>query len=102
MISINDLKALRDNDGMTLKNGEKINYSTGFQVADHGFELRDAEDAYKAIKNMDGNCGVWYSDGIYYIDHSFRVKSLKRAIAIGRAHKQISIFGWKKKNLIFC
>ena len=102
MISINDLKALRDNDGMTLKKGEKINYSTGFQVADHGFELKDAEEAYKAIKDMDGNCGVWYSDGIYYIDHSFRVKSLKRALAIGRAHKQISIFGWKKKNLIFC
>ena len=102
MISINDLKALRDNDGMTLKNGEKINYSTGFQVADHGFELKDAEEAYNAIKNMDGNCGVWYSDGIYYIDHSFRIKSLKRALAIGRAHKQISIFGWKKKNLIFC
>lgn len=102
MISINDLKALRDNGGMTLKNGEKINYSTGFQVADHGFELKDAEEAYKAIKDMDGNCGVWYSDGIYYIDHSFRVKSLKRALAIGRAHKQISIFGWKKKNLIFC
>lgn len=102
MISINDLKALRNNDGMTLKNGEKINYSTGFQVADHGFELKDAEEAYKTIKDMDGNCGVWYSDGIYYIDHSFRVKSLKRALAIGRAHKQISIFGWKKKNLIFC
>ena len=102
MISINDLKTLRDNDGMTLKKGEKINYSTGFQVADHGFELKDAEEAYKAIKDMDGNCGVWYSDGIYYVDHSFRVKSLKRALAIGRAHKQISIFGWKKKNLIFC
>lgn len=102
MISINDLKTLRDNDGMTLKNGEKINYSTGFQVADHGFELKDVEEAYNAIKDMDGNCGVWYSDGIYYIDHSFRVKSLKRALAIGRAYKQISIFGWKKKNLIFC
>lgn len=102
MISINDLKTLRDNDGMTLKNGEKINYSTGFQVADHGFEMKEVEEAYKAIKDMDGNCGVWYSDGIYYIDHSFRVKTLKRALAIGRAHKQISIFGWKKKNLIFC
>ena len=28
--------------------------------------------------------------------------SLEEAIAIGRKHNQISVFGWKRKNLAYC
>ena len=44
----------------------------------------------------------WLENGIYYVDHSFRVDTKKEAIAIGRKHNQISVFGWKRKNLAYC
>lgn len=96
------LEGLKNNDGLTLKNGKIINYKSGWQVADYGVECRTIEEAEKAIKEYNGTCGVWFADGIYYIDHSFRVNTKKEALVIGRKHNQISVFGWKKKNLAFC
>lgn len=96
------LEGLKNNDGLTLKNGKIINYKSGWQVADHGVECRTIEEAEKAIKEYNGTCGIWLADGIYYVDHSFRVNTKKEALVIGRKHNQISVFGWKKKNLAFC
>ena len=93
---------LQNNDGLTLKNGKPIFYKTGWQVADYGIETRDAQEAAAAIEKLNGNCGIWFANGIYYVDHSFRVKTKHEAIAIGRAHKQISVFGWQRKNLAYC
>ena len=93
---------LKNNDGLTLKNNKPISYKTGWQVADHGIETRDVMEAVAAIEELGGNCGVWLSDGVYYIDHSFRVKTKHEAIAIGRAHNQISVFGWQRQNLAYC
>lgn len=99
---INALKALKNNDGMTLKNNKAINYKTGWQVADYGKECRTPEDAAKIIDEMGGNCGVWYSDGIYYVDHSMHVKTKKEALTIGRMHNQISILKWANMSLVYC
>lgn len=99
---LNMLKALKNNDGVTLKSGKVITYKTGYQVADHGVECSTVEEAAKAIKDFDGSCGVWFADGIYYVDHSFRVKTKRDALTIGRKYNQISVFGWQKKNLVFC
>lgn len=33
MINIRSMRKLQDNDGMTLKNGQKVCYKTGWQVA---------------------------------------------------------------------
>lgn len=96
------LKALKNNDGLTLKNGTPIEYKTGWQVATEGIETTNIETANKAIKNMGGNCGVWFADGVYYIDKSFRVKTKVEAIKIGQEHNQISVFGWARKNLAYC
>ena len=102
MITIETLKALRNNDGMTLKNGEAITYKTGWQVATEGYELTDAKSAMEAIKAYNGNCGVWFSDGVYYIDKSRRVNTKREAMEIGRAHNQISVLGWQKMQLAYC
>ena len=96
------LEGLKNNDGLTLKNGKVINYKSGWQVADYGVECRTIEEAEKAIKEYRGTCGVWFADGIYYVDHSFRVNTKREALTIGRKYNQISVFGWKKKNLAFC
>lgn len=76
----NILKALKENEGLTLQGNKTITYKTGYQVADYGIECKNIESAINAIKRMNGNCGVWYSEGIYYIDHSLRVKTKKEAL----------------------
>ena len=102
MITIEQLRNLKNNDGMTLKDGLPIEYKTGWQVATEGIETRDAQEALAAIENYHGDCGIWLSDGIFYIDKSHRVKTKQEALEIGRAHNQISIFGWARKNLAYC
>lgn len=102
MINIRTINKLANNDGLTLKAGKPISYKTGWQVATEGVEVRTAREALNAVKAYGGNCGVWLSDSIYYVDKSRRVNTKAEALHIGREHKQISIFGWAKKNLAYC
>lgn len=102
MINIRTIRNLNNNDGLTLKQGKVINYKSGWQVADTGYEAKTAEEAISIVRKMKGDCGVWLENGIYYIDHSFRVNTKKKALEIGRANNQISIFCWKTKKLAYC
>lgn len=102
MINIRSIRKLKENDGLTLKNGKSITYKTGWQVATEGIETPDAREAINAVKAYQGNCGIWFSNGIYYIDKSKRVNTKKEALEIGRACNQISILGWKRMNLAYC
>ena len=96
------LQELKNNDGLTLKKYTAISYKSGWQVADHGVEAANIMAAAAAIKSYNGSCGVWYNNGIYYIDHSFRVNTKTEALQIGREYNQISILGWKKMKLAYC
>ena len=102
MINIRTLKGLKENDGLTLKNGIRITFKTGYQVATEGVETRDAREAITAIKRYNGNCGIWYSEGIYYIDKSHRISTKKEALRVGRECNQISILKWKDMSLVYC
>lgn len=102
MINIRTIRKLQENDGLTLKAGKIIIYKTGWQVADYGLEVRTAEEAMKAVKKYNGNCGIWYAGGIYYVDHSFRITTKREALEVGRKFSQISIFGWKTQKLAYC
>ena len=102
MINIRTIKKLQNNDGLTLKNGKKIQYKSGWQVATEGVECASPAEAMKAIKNYNGSCGVWFSDGIYYIDKSIRVSTKKEALRIGREKNQISILKWANMSLAYC
>lgn len=102
MINIRTIRKLQENDGLTLKNGRAIVYKSGWQVADHGYELKTAEEAIACVRKLNGNCGIWYSEGIYYIDHSFRVSTKREAMQIGREHKQISVLRWHGMKLFYC
>lgn len=102
MINIRTIRKLVENDGLTLKNGKPISYKTGWQVATEGVECRTAEEAIKAVRAYAGNCGVWLAEGIFYVDKSYRVGSKKEALEIRKNHSQISVFGWKRKNLAYC
>lgn len=102
MINIRTIKKLQNNDGLTLKNGKIIRYKSGWQVADYGIECTSAEAAIQAVRSYKGNCGVWLENGVYYVDHSFRISTKTEALKIGRDNKQISIYGWARGVLAYC
>lgn len=102
MINIRTIRKLQENDGLTLKAGRIITYKSGWQVADHGYELKTAEEAIACVRKLNGNCGIWYSEGIYYIDRSFRVSTKREAMQIGREHRQISVLRWHGMKLFYC
>ena len=102
MINVRTIRKLQENDGLTLKAGRIITYKSGWQVADYGYELHTAEEAIACVRKLNGDCGIWYSGGIYYIDHSFRVSTKAEALRLGRQYNQISILRWKGFKLVFC
>ena len=76
MINIRSILKLKNNDGLTLKNGKPI------------------------TKGKCPDCGT--ADGIYYIDKSHRVSTKREAMEIGRAHNQISVLNWRTMGLAYC
>lgn len=102
MINIRTLKKITNNGGLTLKNGRPIVYKSGWQVATEGKETSDIKEAMQFIKAYGGNCGIWLSNGIWYIDLSKRVSTKKEALEIGRRCNQISILRWKDMGLAYC
>ena len=102
MINIRSILKLANNDGLTLKKGKKITYKTGYQVATEGVECHTAREAIQAVKTYGGDCGIWYSDGIYYIDKSHRVSTKKEALKVGRECNQISVLRWRDMGLVYC
>ena len=102
MINIRTINKLQNNDGLTLKDGKAIIYKSGWQVATEGVECRTAREAINAVKAYGGNCGLGFSEGVYYIDKSHRVSTKHEAMEVGRAHNQISVLNWKKMSLAYC
>ena len=102
MINIRSINKLANNDGLTLKAGKAISYKSGWQVATEGVECKSAREAINAVKAYGGNCGVWYSEGIYYVDKSHRVNTKREAMEIGRACHQISVLRWRDMGLAYC
>lgn len=107
MFKLKDIKA---NNGATLnKQGESLSYNSGYQVS-----VRDLEiiPAYKLRKRhlidmlnrlpIGANLGVWINQGKAYIDHSVRFTNKRQALEYGKAHNQISIWGWKASEAIAC
>ena len=102
MINVRTLKKLAENDGLTLKNGKCIVYKSGWQVATEGKETKDVNEAMRMVKEYKGNCGVWFSEGIYYVDKSHRVSTKREAMEIGRVCNQISVLCWRTMGLAYC
>lgn len=102
MINIRTLRKITNNGGLTLKNGRPITYKSGWQVATEGMETTDMQEAMKMIKAYGGNCGIWFADGVWYIDKSHRVNTKREAMEIGRAHNQISVLRWQGMRLAYC
>ena len=91
MINIRTIRKLTNDDGITLKRGKIVRYKSGWQVATEGVEVTTAQAAINAVRAYDGNCGVWYSEGIYYVDKCCRITTKREALTIGQEHHQLSI-----------
>lgn len=104
------LKEIKLNNGATLnKQGETLNYESGYQVS-----VRDIEviPAYKLTKKhlidmlkklpVGTNLGVWIDNKKAYIDYSVRFALKRQALEYGKAHNQISIWNWKAGEAIAC
>ena len=102
MINIRTIRSLKENDGLTLKKGNRITYKTGWQVATEGIETKDPREAINAVKAYNGDCGIWFAGGIYYIDKSHRVSTKREAMEIGKACNQISVLNWRTMGLAYC
>lgn len=102
MINIRTIKKLKENDGLTLKKGQAITYKTGYQVATEGIETTDPRVAINAVKAYKGDCGIWFAEGVYYIDKSHRVATKREALAVGRECNQISVLNWRTMGLVYC
>ncbi len=101
MINIRTIKKLANNEGLTLKEGKPIKYASGWQVATEGVECANAQEAIKAVKEYKGNCGVWFADGVIFVDKSQRVSTKKEAIKLGQKYHQISILKWSDMSLLY-
>ena len=102
MINIRTIKNLKNEDGLTLKNGKKIKYKSGWQVATEGIETKDPREAMNAVKKYNGNCGIWFYEGTWFVDKSKRVNTKREAMEIGKAHRQISVLCWKNMKCAYC
>ena len=91
-ITIEAIKALKNNDGLTLKRFTSISYKSGWQVATEGKETKSASKAMQYVEEYDGNCGLWYH----------RVATKREAMAVGKACNQISVLSWRTMGLAYC
>lgn len=95
------IEALENNGGITLKDSAPISYKRGYQVATEGVEVKTIQDVISAIRKYAGNCGIWLSEGIYYVDKSHHIMNREAAVEMGKTHDQQSIFDWAKQGLIW-
>ena len=107
-INVRTIRRLADNEGLTLRNGKIVEYKTGWQVGIQGIECHTPEEVSILLhKGMGrkGNIGIWFSNGIYYVDISKRITTKQNALTVGKLMNQQSIYGWaprKKGQLGWC
>lgn len=100
-VTLKNLKSLTENNGMTLENGVTVSYNTGYQVGLTGIETTSPQIALKAVYSFNGNCGIWYSKKIFYVDKSIHIEDLQTAIEIGKKYNQQSIYDWENSECIW-
>jgi hypothetical protein len=107
-INVRTIRKIEDNGGLTLRNGKIVEYKTGWQVGIQGIECHTPEEVSILLhKGMGrkGNIGIWFSNGIYYVDISKRITTKQDALKVGKLMNQQSIYGWaprKKGQLVWC
>ena len=88
------------NGGITVANGEIVNYSSGYQVCVESEEVwsKHLDTILDIVKNYKlKNYGIWFneSDGLYYMDtNSIHVDDYMEAYELALTNDQKAIFDW--------
>lgn len=100
------------NNGVTLNHdGDAVTFARGYQVSKKDLyiiDIKNINKIVKAIKTALKDCskndfiGVWIDNGLAYIDKSECIKGLKRALQVGKARRQLSIYEWRTGECIPC
>ena len=107
-INVRTVRNIKNNEGLTLRNGKIVEYRTGWQVGIAGIEVKTAEEVSRILHSemgRKGNIGIWLSEGIYYIDISKRITTKQDALKVGKIMNQQSIYGWRPRKagqLVWC
>ena len=107
-INVRTVRNIKNNEGLTLRNGKIVEYKTGWQVGITGIEVKTAEEVSRILHSemgRKGNIGIWLSEGIYYIDISKRITTKQDAMKVGKIMNQQSIYGWRSRKagqLVWC
>ena len=107
-INVRTIRNIKNNEGLTLRNGKIVEYKTGWQVGITGIEVKTAEEVSRILHSemgRKGNIGIWLSEGIYYIDISKRITTKQDAMKVGKIMNQQSIYGWRPRKagqLVWC
>lgn len=99
--------------GATLNgDGVAVTFDNGYQVSRKDCYTISAEKIAKIKKAVNAIlksiaheknifCGVWVDSGLVYIDISERIKNGKKALNIGKARKQKSVYDWRACDCIY-
>jgi hypothetical protein len=100
------------NGGATLNaDGVAVNFSRGYQVSRrdcYRIATEKANEIAAAVNELLNSIsagefvGLWSDGGFVYIDISENIKSKKKALKIGRARRQLSIYEWKTGACLDC
>lgn len=107
-INVRTIRNIKENEGLTLRNGKVVQYKTGWQVGITGITCKTPEEVSRILHSdlgRKGNIGIWLSEGVYYIDISKRITTKRNALAVGKVMNQQSIYGWaprKEGQLVWC
>lgn len=100
-INVRTIRNIQNGEGLTLRNGKIVEYKTGWQVGITGITCKTPEEVSALLHHglgRHGNVGIWFNDGIYYIDISKRIQTKKNALAVGQATNQQAIYGWRPRK----
>lgn len=99
-----------NNGGATLdKNGDSVNFKNGYQVSKKDYYILKVSNIKKILQAVNGLLkqvkkgdfvGLWVDDGKIYIDISEHIKGIKKALRVGKARQQKSIFNWSTGDCI--
>ena len=107
-INVRTIRNIENEGGLTLRNGKIVEYKTGWQVGITGITCKTPEEVTELLHKgvgRKGNIGIWYSNGIYYIDISKRITTKQDALKVGKIMNQQSIYGWRPRKagqLVWC
>ena len=98
-VNVRTIRKIQEGQGLTLKNGKIVEYKTGWQVGMIGIKCQTPEEVANFLhRAQPKSCGIWLSDGIYYVDYGKRVTTKKDALELGRLCDQQEIYGWAPRK----